>query len=277
MRPFQELLHRHRSIRRFTAQEVPADLIDEVLADAIRGSSSSGNLNTYSVVVSRDPARRETLYDLHQEQEMVRQAPVLLTFCADTRRTRDWLALHGARDNFDNFMGFLVAAFDAMILAQTTSLALEDRGLGICYMGTTLNQADRIIEFLELPPGVMPVTTLVVGWPDEAPEARDRLPLAAHVHRERYQAHDEAALRALYAAREARGMARYQALGPSEAQRWADHGIQNLAQFYTSALKYSPEGLRWVSRMLLGQLPVQQFMHQPEDAADATGSGTPAG
>lgn len=277
MRPFQELLHRHRSIRRFTEQEVPPALIDEVLADAIRGSSSSGNLNTYSVVVSRDPARREALYELHQEQEMVRQAPVLLTFCADTRRTRDWLALHGAQDNFDNFMGFLVAAFDAMILAQTTSLALEDRGLGICYMGTTLNQADRIIEFLALPPGVMPVTTLVVGWPDEQPEARDRLPLAAYVHHERYQAHDAEALQALYARREARGMARYQALGPDEAARWAAHGIQNLAQFYTSPLKYSPEGLRWVSRMLLGQLPTQQFMHQPEDpatpdeAADAAG------
>lgn len=263
---FRALLHRHRSIREFKPEDVPADLLDEVLADSIRGSSSSGNLNTYSIVVSRDAQRRDTLCDLHQGQPMVRQAPVLLTFCADTRRTRDWLALNGARDNFDNFMGFMVAAFDAIILAQTVSLALEDRGLGICYMGTTLNQADRISEFLELPEGVMPVTTLVVGWPDESPDARDRLPLAAYVHAERYQRHDDAAISHLYAAREARGRQRYLAMGPEIAALWAEHGIENLAQFYTSPIKYSPEGLREVSRRLLALLPRQAFMHHPDEA-----------
>ena len=261
---FRDLLHRHRSIRAFTPQPVPPELLNEVLSDSIRGSSSSGNLNTYSIIVSRDAARREQLCELHQGQDMVRQAPVLLSFCADVRRTRDWLKLNAARDNFDNFMGFMVAAFDAIILAQTVSLALEDRGLGICYMGTTLNQADRISEFLELPVGVLPVTTLVVGWPAEQPEARDRLPLAAYVHEERYQRHDDAAIAQLYAARESRGRQRYQAMGPGMAQLWAEHGIENLAQFYTSPIKYSPESLRMVSRRLLALLPRQEFMHQPE-------------
>ena len=264
---FRALLHRHRSIREFKPQDVPADLLDEVLADSIRGSSSSGNLNTYSIIVSREARRRDALCELHQGQPMVRQAPVLLTFCADTRRTRDWLALNGARDNFDNFMGFMVAAFDAVILAQTVSLALEDRGLGLCYMGTTLNQADRISDFLELPEGVLPVTTLVVGWPNESPEARDRLPLAAYVHAERYQRHDDDTLASLYAARESRGRQRYQALGPEMAALWAEHGIENLAQFYTSPIKYSPERLRDVSRRLLALLPRQAFMHHPDDAA----------
>ena len=259
---FRSLLHRHRSIRAFTAQPVPPEMLNEVLADSIRGSSSSGNLNTYSIIVSRDAARREALCELHHGQDMVRQAPVLLSFCADVRRTRDWLRLNGARDNFDNFMGFMVAAFDAIILAQTVGLALEDRGLGICYMGTTLNQADRISNFLELPAGVLPVTTLVVGWPAEQPEARDRLPLAAYVHEERYQRHDEQAIAELYAAREARGRARYQALGPDMARLWAEHGIENLAQFYTSPIKYSPEALREVSLRLLALLPRQDFMRQ---------------
>ena len=263
----RSLLHRHRSIRSYLPQDVPPELLGEVLADSIRGSSSSGNLNTYSVIVSRDAARRDTLCALHQGQDMVRQAPVVLTFCADARRTRDWLALNGARDNFDNFMGFMVAAFDAVILAQTVSLALEDRGLGICYMGTTLNQADRISDLLELPPGVLPVTSLVVGWPDEAPDARDRLPLAAYVHEERYQRHDDEVLRRLYAAREERGRQRYHALGPEMAALWAEHGIHNLAQFYTSPIKYSPEALREVSHRLLALLPRQDFMNHPPVAA----------
>lgn len=255
-----DLLRAHRSIRAFKPDDVPSSLLDQLLQAAISGSSSSGNLNTYCVIETRDPDRKTELYRLHGEQAMIRQAPVLLTFCAETRRTRDWLALHQARDNFNNFHGFLVAAFDAMILAQSVALACEAQGLGICYLGTTLNAAAQIASFLELPEGTLPVTSLVLGWPDERPEPRDRLPLAAYVHRERYHRAGADEIASLYAQRDQRGLQRYQSLSADARQTWAAHGITSLAQFYTSELKYSPSALQRSSRDLLALLERQGFM-----------------
>jgi nitroreductase len=174
---FAALLARHRSIRRYKPTPIAPRLIEEVCAQAIAGSSSSGNLNMVSLVLTEDAARRELLCALHSGQEMIRQAPLLITFCADSQRTRRWLKLRGARDNFNNFKSFLVAAIDAIIVAQSVALGFQARGLGICYLGTTLMACTEIAEFLQLPETVFPVTSLVVGYPDEAPAKRDRLPL----------------------------------------------------------------------------------------------------
>ncbi|MFN9105047.1 MAG: nitroreductase family protein, partial [Betaproteobacteria bacterium] len=100
------LLLGHRSIRQYKPDPVDPALVEAVLGEAITGGSSSGNLNSISVVLTRDPARREELYELHSRQDMVRQAPLVITFCADFFRTRQWLALRGARDNFDNLVGW---------------------------------------------------------------------------------------------------------------------------------------------------------------------------
>lgn len=253
------LLRAHRSIRKFKSTPIESALIDEVLSEAIAGSSSSGNLNTFSMVLTRDAARRARMYELHHQQDMVLQAPLVITFNADTQRTRHWLRMHGARDNFNNFHGFMVAAFDAIILSQTVALAFESRGLGICYMGTTLNEAPAIADFLELPETVFPVTSLVVGYPDEAPAARDRLPLRAYVHDEVYQQHSDAEITALYREREVRGWKRYLDMGPDMAARFEAHGIKSLAQFYTSELKYSPIAMGRISNELHALLESQGF------------------
>lgn len=238
---FSRLMRAHRSIREFEDRPIDPALLDRVLEQALAGSSSSGNLNMVSVVRTRDPARRQRLYELHFEQPMVLQAPLVLTFCADTFRTRTWLAQRGARLGFADFVSYHVSAFDAVILAQTTALALESHGLGICYMGTTLHSMRGIADFLELPANCLPVTSMVVGWPAEAPAARDRLPPAAWIHDERYQRPDAAAIDANFGERERRGRERYLSLGETMRRRWTDHGITSLAQFYTSRIKYDPD------------------------------------
>jgi nitroreductase len=234
------LLRSHRSIRQFKTDPIAPELIERVCHDAILGSSSSGNLNTFAIVLTEDPDRKARLCEMHYGQPMIRQAPLLITFCADVHRTRRWLALREARDNFNNLQGFLVAAFDAIILAQSVSLGFEAEGLGICYLGTTIDNATEIAKFLELPETCVPVTSIVVGYPDETPAARDRLALGAYLHRERYQPPSAPDLLAIYAEREIKGWARYQALGPEMAQEMTELGITSLAQFYTSELKYAP-------------------------------------
>jgi nitroreductase len=253
------VLRRHRSIRRYKPDAIDPALIERVCDDAIAGASSSGNLNAVSIVLTRDAARRQRLYELHFEQAMVLQAPLVMTFCADWFRTRQWLRRRGARDNFDNLIGYHVAAFDAMILAQNVCLGFEARGLGICYMGTTLHSMGAIAELLELPDTCLPVTTIVVGYPDENPGKRDRLPLAAFLHDETYHRLSDAEIDATYAERERLGWERYMADPELEARMQA-RGISSLAQFYTSEAKYDPTVFRADSAALRELLEAKHFL-----------------
>ena len=156
MNPVIETIESHRSIRAYKPDPVPEELLKNILEAGIH-ASSSGNMQTYSIIVTRDRALRETLYDPHMEQDMVLDAPVLLTFCADFHRMRHWLALNNAPDNFDNFMAFMIGAIDAVLVSQNVALAAESCGLGICYMGSTLANCDQIGRILKLPPNVVPV------------------------------------------------------------------------------------------------------------------------
>ena len=106
---FSRLLQAHRSIREFEDRLVDRSLVDRVLVDALHGSSSSGNLNVVSVIKTFDVERKNRLCELHFEQPMVLQAPLVLTFCADSHRTRQWLAQRGARLGFGDFISWPIA------------------------------------------------------------------------------------------------------------------------------------------------------------------------
>jgi nitroreductase len=254
------LLMAHRSIRQYQDRPIAPALIDRVLTQALAGSSSSGNLNMVSVIKTSDRERKRRLYELHFEQPMVLQAPLVLSFCADTFRTRQWLGQRGARLGFADFISWHVASFDAIILAQTTALALESNGLGICYMGTTLHSMGAIADFLECPENCLPVTSMVVGWPAETPEQRDRLPPQAWIHEERYQRPTPADIDERFVERERRGRERYLAAGEDVARRWAEHGISSLAQFYTSKIKYDPDQFALDSAALRELLQARGFL-----------------
>ncbi len=259
MTPLSPLLNRHRSIRRYRSDPIDPALVEQVCGDAIAGSSSSGNLNSVSMVLTRDPERKRRLYELHSEQEMILEAPLLITFCADWYRTREWLRRRGARDNFNNLLGYHVAAFDAMILSQSVCLGFEAKGLGICYMGTTLHSMPEIAELLDLPDTCAPVTTIVVGYPAEDPPKRDRLPLRAFLHDEVYHRPTDVELDAIYEQREVKGWARYMA-SPELKAKVEALGITSLARFYTSTAKYDPDEFRRDSDKLRAFLESKHFL-----------------
>ena len=190
---------------------------------------------------------------------MVLDAPVLLTFCADFRRMRHWLRLSDAPDNFDNFMSFMIAAIDATLVSQNVALAAEAHRLGICYMGSTLANCDQIGRILELPPGVFPVVGFSLGWPDEDPAPRDRLPLRGLVHQETYHDYSDNDIRDIYAEREVRGWQRYMSF-PRLRAMIEESGVQNLAQVYT-VVKYTRESHQEFSETVLGYLREQGFLN----------------
>lgn len=252
-----EFMRSHRSIRRYKSDPVPDDLLEEILETGIR-ASSYGNMQTYSVIVSRDQETRDRLYEPLRKQEMVRQAPLQLTYCVDFRRMRKWLAANDAPDNFGDFLAFMIGAVDACLVAQTVALAAEARGLGICYIGATLVNADQVGAALGLPAGVVPVTGMAMGWPDEDPSPRDRLPLSGLVHFERYHDHSDAEIAEIFAERNTAGWDRYMR-SPRLREAITEGGLVNLAQVYT-ALKYTPETHQTRSAALLDYLRNQGFL-----------------
>jgi nitroreductase len=228
----------HRSIRKYKNLDVSEEVIDKILSAGIM-ASSSGNMQSYSIIVTKDKSLREKMLAAHFHQSMVTEAPVLITFCADFHRMRLWLEQSSAPMNFDNFMSFMIATIDATLVSQNVALAAESYGLGLCYMGTTLASCDQIAQLLGCPSHVVPVVGFSLGYPDECPAERTRLPLNSLVHRETYQDFDADRINEVYKDRETSGWERYMAI-PELKKMVEEEGIENLAQVYTK-LKYTRE------------------------------------
>ena len=252
-----KLAKAHRSIRSYTSQDIDDSLLNDLLLAGLR-SSSSGNMQTWSVIVTRDETHKRQLHKLHGEQKMILKAPLVLTFCADVFRMRQWLRVNNSKQSFDDLLGFLTGTVDAVIAAQTISLAAESKGLGICYLGTTWWAADQIIGMLGLPQGVFPVTSLVVGHPAEDPALRDRLPLEVMVHQEKYRRLSDEEIRETHSEREQKAWARYNSV-ESLRKKLENAGIRQVTDYYTSEFKYPKELHLRVSEMLIETLKEQEL------------------
>ena len=257
MNSFYQLIESHRSIRKYKKQEIPKDVLYRVLQAGTR-ASTSGNMQPYSIIVTTDEGIKKKLLPLHFDQSMVMDAPVLLTFCADFHRMRLWLKQSEAPMNFDNLMSFLIGMIDATLASQNVALAAQSEGLGICYMGTTLASNGEISKVLSLPENVVPVVGFSIGYPDEKPQARDRLPLEAIVHREVYQDYSTAKIKEIYQEKELAGMRRYLA-DPKLKEMVQTLGVSNLAQIYTK-LKYTRESHQNYSQDVFKCLQDQNFL-----------------
>lgn len=197
-----DFIKNRRSVRRYAARPVEEGLLRSLLEEAER-TQTMGNLQLYSVVVTRSDEMKRRLAPCHFNQPMVTGAPVVLTFCADYHRTSEWCRCRQADPGYDNFLSFLNAATDALLYCQTFCTLAEAAGLGLCFLGTTVYRPQDIIDTLRLPQLVFPVATITLGWPDEAPAQTDRLPLSAILHEETYQPVTPQTIDRDYAAKEA--------------------------------------------------------------------------
>jgi len=238
-----------RTVRKYEGRDIESILLDRILTAGTR-TSTTGNMQVYSIIVTRDAAMKERLAPAHFSQPMVTEAPVVLTFCADFNRFNKWCRQREASPGYDNFLSFMTAAIDALLVAQTVCNAAEEEGLGICYLGTTTYNADKIIEVLDLPSGVVPVTTVTMGWPAEIPEQVDRLPLDGVVHRERYRDYTPAMIDDLYREKEAR---------KDNLGFISENNKKTLAQVFTD-VRYRKEDNEYFSGVLLDVLRKQGFI-----------------
>jgi hypothetical protein len=172
---------------------------------------------------------------------------------------RQWLRISDAPDNFDNFISFMIAAIDAILVSQNVALAAESEGLGICYLGSTFSNCDQVGRILDLPGNVVPVVGFTLGYPNEDPAVRDRLPLDGLVHYDTYQDYSDDRIAEIYQEREVKGWERYMSY-PRLRKLITDSGVENLAQVYT-AVKYSRRSHQEFSRNVLNYLKIQDFMN----------------
>lgn len=190
-----------RTIRKYSEKEVSEQLLNRLMTEAAR-TQTMGNLQLYSVVVTRSAEMKQRLAPAHFNQPMVTEAPVVLTICADFNRTSVWARNRKAEPGYDNFLSFQNAAIDALLYTQTLCNLMDEEGLGYCYLGTTVYMPQLIIDTLRLPQLVMPVATLTVGWPAEQPPLSDRLPTESFVHSETYHDYTPADIDRYYTEKE---------------------------------------------------------------------------
>lgn len=242
-------LETRRSIRKYADREVSDEFLNNLLEQALR-TQTMGNLQLYSVIVTRDKEKKHQLAPAHFNQPMVTGAPVVLTFCADFRRTTQWARCRKADPGYDNFLSFINAATDALLYAQTFCCLADEAGLGYCYLGTTVYQPMSIIETLRLPQLVMPVATITLGWPDECPALSDRLPLDAIVHQETYRDYTPERIDQFYTPKEQL---------PENQEFVRINQKETLAQVFTD-IRYTRHDNEALSATLLDALRHQGFL-----------------
>ncbi|MDR0836311.1 MAG: nitroreductase family protein [Tannerella sp.] len=239
-----------RSIRKYADKEISEEVMNELLEIAVR-ASNTGNMQLYSIVITRDKAQKEKLAPAHFNQPMITEAPVVLTFCADVNRFTKWASFRNADAGFDNFQTFITAAIDTTIAAQTFCVAAEEKGLGICYLGTTTYNAAQIIDVLKLPPLVIPITTITVGYPDgELPEQPERLPIKAIVHKELYKDYALSDIDKLYYEKETL---------TTNRKFVAENNKETLAQVFTD-VRYTRNNNEFFSEQFLNVVKKQLFI-----------------
>lgn len=243
-------LNERRSIRKYSDREVGGELLDKLLLEAER-TPTMGNLQLYSVVVTRSDEMKHRLAPAHFNQPMITGAPVVLTFCADFRRTSLWAENRKAVPGYGNFLSFINAATDALLYCQTFTNLAEEAGLGTCFLGTTVYMPQQIIDILGLPKLVMPVATITLGWPAENPPQSDRLPLEAVVHDETYHDYTPASIDRFYSAKEQL---------PENRHFVEINHKETLAQIFTD-IRYTKKDNEAMSAGLIEALRNQGFLH----------------
>lgn len=180
------LLAPHRSIRRFKPQPVPEAVLLAVLSEAQRAPTDA-TAQMYSLVRIKDRDLRLAISQACGGVPPMESAPEFFLVCADLHRVQALLQLEGLPAGSFPHIGLHFATVDATLVAQRLMDAAEAAGLGVCPIGAIVNGIARLPQLCQLPPLVMPLFGLCLGFPEEDPPWRPRLPLSLVVHENTYR------------------------------------------------------------------------------------------
>lgn len=233
------------SERRFTDREVSDELIAELVEKAAH-APTTGGMQLYSVIVTRDAETKKELAVAHFNQPAATGNGIFLTFVADFNRFGQWCEQRGAVPGFGNFESFTAAMLDAVIFAQQFNTLAELAGLGCVYLGTTTYTASTIGAILELPQMTVPVVTLAVGWPEGKSQGADRLPVEALIHCGKYHAYSAEDIDRIYSEKEA--LTENKAFVEQNGKPSLAHVFTEVRYPEANALKFSEDFYEYISR-----------------------------
>lgn len=180
-----ELLKSHRSIRKFTEQQIDPELFEELIL-AGQAAATSSFLQGATIIRVTDKAKRKEIATLAGNQPYVESAAEFMIFCADLKRAGNYCDEYDKPFEGDFTEHFIIATVDVALMAQSLVTAAESVDLGICYIGGIRNNPGPVSELLQLPRGVYPVFGLCLGYPDQDPEVKPRLPVSVIMKQEVY-------------------------------------------------------------------------------------------
>ncbi|MCP4595138.1 oxygen-insensitive NADPH nitroreductase [Neptuniibacter sp.] len=186
-----DLLKSHRSIRKFTDQPVTQEQVN-LFVEAGQAAATSSFIQACSIVQVNDAEKRSSLAEWAGNQAYVKEAPVFLVFCADMNRHKLACDMHDAEMLSGFTEQFITATVDCALFAQNVAIAAESEGLGIVYIGGIRNKTDLVSDALELPELTYPVFGMCLGYPDQDPEVKPRLPVSVVLKQDSYNADQDA-------------------------------------------------------------------------------------
>ncbi len=156
---FMDVISKRRSIRKFKSDPVPKEDI-EYIVEAARLAPSWANSQCWKFIVVTDPEIKSEL--AKAGNGWIAKAPVVIAACADPSRP-------GTKEDQEYYM------LDVGIAMEHLILAAADRGLGTCWIGAFDEKAAK--SALGVPENIRVVASTPLGYPDEAPDPRQRRPL----------------------------------------------------------------------------------------------------
>lgn len=197
-----ELMAR-KSVRVFTDRPISPEIKREILFAAAE-APTAGCQQLYTILDVTDPALKTALSESCDHQPFIAAAPMVLVFCTDCRKWYEAFRLAGCEPRLPGVGDFLIAVTDTAIAAQNAVTAAWSRGIGSCYIGDILENAEDQRRLLGLPDYVVPTVMAVFGYPTEQQKRRpkpERIALEHLVAENTYPVRDEADYPVLFAPR----------------------------------------------------------------------------
>ncbi|WP_270179275.1 oxygen-insensitive NADPH nitroreductase [Alkalihalobacillus sp. CinArs1] len=193
-----ETLLEHRSIRAFENKPLTEEQIYTIVRSA-QAASTSSYIQAYSIIGVKDEMKKKKLAELAGNQSYVEKNGHFFVFCADYNRHHEAANLHNidVTETTESTEKFMVGLIDASLAAQNATIAAESMGLGICYIGGLRNSLSEVSKLLNLPSKVIPLFGLCVGYPEQTPVKKPRLPMRNVYHVDEYEPNKQAFINGL--------------------------------------------------------------------------------
>lgn len=164
-------LKERKSVRVFAEKDIAPEEISAILEAAIN-APTAGNQQLYTIIHVTDPAIKEQLAESCDHQPFIAKAPLVLVFCADCRKWYHSFLEYSCEPRKPGVGDLMLSVSDANIAAQNAVVAAYSLGIGSCYIGDIMENAETQRKILSLPPYVFPAAMVVFGHP--APQQLER-------------------------------------------------------------------------------------------------------